>query len=173
MKRIFANQWVFSFALCSIIVVFMLDDTDRRILRHMQSAPSLSTPDLADQLGMTSARLSRRLDRLRKTGVLRGVRTKVDWRALGYEVEVSLRVTLDKTQPRAFDDFIEAARSIAEVIEIQTFLGRVDVRLSVVALEMVHYQQIYRDHILSLPHIADIEALMHVARIKSDESLPL
>lgn len=151
----------------------MLDDTDRRILRLMQSAPALSTPDLADQLGLSAARLGRRLERLRQNGVLRGVRTKIDWRALGYEVEVSLRITLDKTQPRAFDEFIEAARNIAEVIEIQTFLGRVDVRLSVIALDMVHYQQIYRDHILALPHIADIEALMHVARIKSDESLPL
>jgi len=38
---------------------------------------------------------------------------------------------------------------------------------------MAHYQSIYRNHILALPHIADIEALMHVARIKSDEVLPV
>jgi Lrp/AsnC family transcriptional regulator len=38
---------------------------------------------------------------------------------------------------------------------------------------MAHYQSIYRSSILMLPHIADIEALMHVARIKSNESLPL
>jgi Lrp/AsnC family transcriptional regulator len=151
----------------------MLDDSDRRILRRLQSDPEQSIPDLADALGMTPSRLSRRLDRLREQGVIRGVRAIVDWRALGFEVEVSLRVTLDKTQGRAFDDFIEAARLIAEVIEIQTFLGRVDVRLSVIARDMPHYQQIYRDQILALPHIADIEALMHVARIKSDESLPL
>ena len=151
----------------------MLDDSDRRILRRLQSDPEQSIPDLADALGMTPSRLSRRLDRLREQGVIRGLRAIVDWRALGFEVEVSLRVTLDKTQGRAFDDFIEAARMIAEVIEIQTFLGRVDVRLSVIARDMPHYQQIYRDQILALPHIADIEALMHVARIKADESLPL
>ena len=151
----------------------MLDDSDRRLLRRLQSDPEQSIPDLADALGMTPSRLSRRLDRLREQGVIRGVRAIVDWRALGFEVEVSLRVTLDKTQGRAFDDFIEAARLIAEVIEIQTFLGRVDVRLSVIARDMPHYQQIYRDQILALPHIADIEALMHVARIKADESLPL
>ena len=46
-------------------------------------------------------------------------------------------------------------------------------RLSVIARDMPHYQQIYRDKILALPHIADIEALMHVARIKAEESLPL
>lgn len=151
----------------------MLDDLDRRILRRMQFDPDQSIPDLADALGLTASRLSRRLDRLREQGILRGIRAVIDWRALGFEVEVSLRVTLDKTQTRAFDDFIEAARDIAEVIEIQTFLGRVDVRLSVIARDMPHYQQIYRDKILALPHIADIEALMHVARIKAEESLPL
>ncbi|MBO9401257.1 Lrp/AsnC family transcriptional regulator [Shimia sp. R9_1] len=151
----------------------MLDDLDRRILRHLQGDPSQSVPELADRLGLTTSRLSRKIDKLREAGILRGQRAVIDWQALGYAVEVSLRVTLDKTQSRAFDDFLEAARDIAEVIEIQTFLGQVDVRLSVIAKDMAHYQEIYRRRILTLPHIADIEALMHVARIKSDESLPI
>ena len=151
----------------------MLDDTDRRILRHMQHDPDLAIPELAEQVGMTAGRVSRRIDRLKEEGVLRGIRGVIDWQALGYEVEVSLRITLDKTQSRAFDDFIEEARKIPEVIEIQTFLGRVDVRLSVIAREMGHYQDIYRSSILALPHIADIEALMSVARIKDNEGLPI
>lgn len=151
----------------------MLDDLDRRILRHMQSDPEQSIPDLADRLGMTASRLSRRLEKLRDGGVILGQRAVINWRSLGYAVEVSLRVTLDKTNPRAFDEFIAAAREIPEVLEIQTFLGQVDVRLSVIARDMPHYQQIYRTRILTLPHIADIEALMHVARIKSDEVLPV
>jgi Lrp/AsnC family transcriptional regulator len=39
---------------------------------------------------------------------------------------------------------------------------------------MAHYQEIYRDRILTLPHIADIEALMQVATIKDKQrTLPL
>ncbi|AWZ20978.1 Transcriptional regulator, AsnC family protein [Roseovarius sp. EC-HK134] len=151
----------------------MLDDTDRRILRHYQHAPTLGASDLAERAGVTSATCARRLERMQQEGVIRANRAVIDWRALGYEVEVSLRITLDKTQPRAFDEFIDAARNVPEVIEIQTFLGRVDLRLSVIARDMAHYQQLYRSAILTLPHIADIEALMHVARIKSDEVLPL
>ena len=151
----------------------MLDDTDRRILRHYQHAPTLRAADLAERAGVTPATCARRLERMQQDGVIRANRAVIDWRALGYEVEVSLRITLDKTQPRAFDEFIEAARNVPEVIEIQTFLGRVDLRLSVIARDMAHYQQLYRSAILTLPHIADIEALMHVARIKSDEVLPL
>jgi Lrp/AsnC family transcriptional regulator len=151
----------------------MLDDIDRRILRHLQSAPTLTNAELSERCGLTTASCWRRLERLNQQGVILGQQAVIDWAALGYTVEVSLRITLDKTQTRAFDEFINAAREVPEVIEIQTFLGRVDVRLSVIARDIADYQQIYRARILTLPHIADIEALMHVARIKSDEALPL
>ncbi|WP_116597205.1 Lrp/AsnC family transcriptional regulator [Primorskyibacter marinus] len=151
----------------------MLDDIDRRILRHFQAAPETAAADLADRAGVTSSTLARRLERMRARGVLRGARAEINWPVLGYTVEVSLRVTLDKTQARAFDDFIEAAREVPEVIEIQTFLGQVDVRLSVIARDMGHYQDVYRSRILTLPHISDLDALMHVARLKTDETLPL
>ena len=150
-----------------------IDDTDRRLLRYLQAELQLSTADLAERAGMTAATCWRRLEKLRRGGVVKGFRAVVDWRALGYLVEVSLRITLDKTNPKAFDEFLEAARKLREVSEIQTFLGRVDVRLHVLARDMAHYQGIYRDKILTLPHIADIEALMHVADIKRDRALPL
>ena len=151
----------------------MLNDSDRRLLRQYQYAPDLSVADLAEQAGVTPGTCARRLDRMREAGIIRANQAVINWRALGYEVEVSLRVTLEKSVPRAFDAFLAAARDVAEVVEIQTFLGRVDVRLSVIARDMAHYQEIYRTAILALPHIADIEALMHVARIKSDELLPI
>ncbi|WP_297781642.1 Lrp/AsnC family transcriptional regulator [uncultured Roseovarius sp.] len=151
----------------------MFDDTDRRILRQYQHAPTLGPAELAERSGVAPATCTRRLERMQEEGILRANRAVIDWRALGYEVEVSLRITLDKTQPRAFDEFTAAARDVPEVLEIQTFLGRVDLRLSIIARDMAHYQQLYRSAILTLPHIADIEALMHVARIKSDEVLPL
>lgn len=151
----------------------MLDDADRRILRHMLADPELDSSTLASRAGVTPATLWRRLDRLRQRGILQGIEARVNWRALGYEVEVSLRFTLDKTEPRAFDVFTVAAREVPEVTEIQTFLGSVDIRLSVIARDMAHWQQIYRDRILPLPHVTDIEPLMLVATLKDSAELPL
>jgi Lrp/AsnC family transcriptional regulator len=68
---------------------------------------------------------------------------------------------------------LTAARGIRQVIAIQTFLGRVDVRLSVIAKDMADYQKLYRNEILNLPHISELEALMHVATLKTAEALPL
>ena len=151
----------------------MLDDSDRRLLRHLQADPAQPVTALAEAAGLPLATAYKRLERLQAGGILRGQRRAIHWPALGYAVEVSLRITLDKTDPRAFDTFLAAARAVPEVTEIQTFLGRVDVRLAVIARTMRHYQEIYRDRILTLPHIADIEALMQVATIKNRQTLPL
>ncbi|MFC3086333.1 Lrp/AsnC family transcriptional regulator [Tabrizicola soli] len=150
-----------------------IDDTDRRILRHWLSEPGLERSLLAERAGVTPATLWRRLDRLRVGGVIRSEGAAIDWRALGYAVEVSLRFALDKTNPRAFDEFIAAAREVPEVTSIETFLGRVDMRLTVIARDMGHWTGIYRDRILTLPHIAEVEALMLVSTIKETGGLPL
>lgn len=150
-----------------------IDEADRRILRHYLADPSMPRAHLAERAGVTQATLWRRLERLAAGGVIRPARGVINWRRMGYEVEVSLRFTLDKTNARAFDEFIAAAREVPEVVAIETFLGRVDVRLTVIARDMVQYQQIYRQRILSLPHIAEVDALMLIATIKETEGLPL
>jgi Lrp/AsnC family transcriptional regulator len=151
----------------------MLDAMDRALLRRWQAAPDLQPTELARELGLAQSVVSRRIERLREAGVLRGVHGVIDWRAMGYGVEISLRFTLDKAVPEALDRFLAAAREVPEVVEMQTFLGRVDARLAVIARDLGHWKALYRDRILTLPHIAEIEALMHVARVKTDAVLPV
>lgn len=154
-------------------MTFMPDPTDRRILRQLLADPAAANATLAERAGVTAASLWRRMERMREAGILRGVQARIDWRAMGWAVEVSLRFTLDKTNPRAFDEFVAALRQVPEVIEIQSFLGSVDWRASVIARDMAHWQQVYRDRILTLPHIAELDALMLVATIKDSEDLAL
>jgi len=45
--------------------------------------------------------------------------------------------------------------------------------LSVIARDMAHWQQIYRESILTLPHVTDSDALMLVSTIKDVQELPL
>ena len=149
------------------------DDTDKRILRHLLADPALPNAQLAERAGVTAATCWRRLERMQAAGLIAPPSAVINWRAMGYEVEVSLRFNLDKTEPRAFDEFLAAARDVPEVIAIETFLGRVDVRLNVIARDMAQYQEVYRRRILTLPHIADIEALMLIATIKNESALPL
>lgn len=149
------------------------DDIDRRILRLMQDAPEAPVAEIAERAGLSAGPCWRRIERMTKDGVILGRKLEIDLAALGYSVRVFLRVTLDKTAPHAFDAFLAAARALPEVLAIETLLGRVDVRMDVVARDLDHYREIYRDRILALPHIAEIEALMLVSEIKASDRLPL
>ena len=119
----------------------MLKDLDAQILRIYQSDPDIKMAQLASKAGTTPAVLSRRLARLRQNGQIVAKEAIINWQILGYKVEVSLRITLDKTHHSAFDNFMSEARKIEEVIEIQTFLGKVDVRLLLIAKDMDDYQK--------------------------------
>lgn len=150
-----------------------IDDIDRRLLRHLEEDAALPVAKLAERAGLAPGPVARRLEMLERSGVILGRRVDIDLRALGYEVRVFLRVTLDKTAPRAFDAFLAAAREVPEVVAIQTLLGRVDARMDVVARDLGHYQQIYRDRILALPNVSELEALMLVSELKGAGRLPL
>lgn len=151
----------------------MINQTDLKILKALQYDAGLPVSDLGKRAGVSPAIVTRRIAAMEKAGVIEGWTIDLDPRALGYEVSVSLRITLDKTVRTAFDGFIAAARDVPEVDEIQTLLGRVDVRLNVLARDLAHYQEIYRDKILALPHVLDIEALMLVSEVKTAHELPL
>jgi Lrp/AsnC family transcriptional regulator len=151
----------------------MLDETDRRILRSLLSDPDAPPAELSDRAGVTQATWVRRIERMTRAGAIRGQHAVPGWAELGYAVTVSLRVTLDKADPGAFDRFLAAAREVPEVTEIQTFLGRVDVRLAVLARDMEDYRRVYHDRILTLPHIADIEALLDVSRVTTRQVPPI
>lgn len=151
----------------------MLDDTDRRILRQMQADPDASVVTIAERAGLSHAPCWRRIGRMERDGVILGRRAIIDQRKLGFEVEVFLRITLDKTARNAFDAFIAEARKIEEVRTIQTLLGRVDVRMDVLARDLAHYQDIYKTRIMALPHLLDVEALMLVSELKNSQAVPV
>ncbi|MEM9229867.1 MAG: Lrp/AsnC family transcriptional regulator [Pseudomonadota bacterium] len=147
--------------------------TDRHILRLLQEDASQPMARIAEATGTSPAAAWRSVERLTATGILKGTRAQIDMRALGFEVQVFLRITLDKTTPNAFDIFISEARRIPHVQSIETLLGRVDIRMDVLARDLAHYQEIYTTRILALPHIADIEALMLVSELKNSSALAI
>lgn len=150
-----------------------LDSMDHRLLRLLQEDAMQSIAELANKAGMSAGTCWRRIEKLETAGVISGRKIVIDYAKLGYAVLVFLRITLDKTNGNAFEEFIQKARKIPEVEAIQTLLGRVDIRMDVRARDLKHYHEIYKSRVLALPHITDIEALMLVSEIKNTERLAI
>lgn len=122
---------------------------------------------------MSTSAFVRRLEKLERENVIRRKYALIDWARLGFSVKVFLRVTLDKTAPNAWGEFLDKAKTIPEIVVIETLVGRVDVRMDVMARDLEHYQDIYVEKILALPHISDVESLLLVSEIKDTRELPI
>ena len=92
-----------------------MDEMDRKIIRRMQSGLSDSPipyADAASELGLDTDELIRRLEEMRRSGVLRGVRAVLDQRKLG--IEGNVLVAWDVPEERV-DELGERFSSRSEV----------------------------------------------------------
>jgi Lrp/AsnC family leucine-responsive transcriptional regulator len=100
--------------------VVALDETDRRLLIELQEDARLSLAELGRRVGLSAPAVAERVRRLTDEGVIRGFRTDVDPRALGYALSAIVRV---RPAPRQLQKVAELARATAEVVECHRITG--------------------------------------------------
>jgi Lrp/AsnC family transcriptional regulator for asnA, asnC and gidA len=107
-----------------------LDDTDREILRLLQSDARTPFSEIARRIDMSSATVHDRVGRMEDAGVIEGYHASVNPKAIGYGVSalVGLRVEQGREE-----DALERLRDIEGVREIHLTTGEWDVMLRVVA----------------------------------------
>ncbi|ESS03169.1 MAG: transcriptional regulator, AsnC family [uncultured archaeon A07HR67] len=107
-----------------------LDDTDREILRLLQSDARTPFSEIARRIDMSSATVHDRVGRMEDAGVIEGYHASVNPKAIGYGVSalVGLRVEQGREE-----DALDRLREIEGVREIHLTTGEWDVMLRVVA----------------------------------------
>ncbi len=99
-----------------------LDEANRRLLAALQDDARLSLAELGRRVGLSAPAVGERLARLEQAGVIRGYHADVDPRALGYGLDVVLRV---RPAPRELRKVADLARSTPEVTECHRVTGDV------------------------------------------------
>ncbi|HEV7752061.1 MAG TPA: Lrp/AsnC family transcriptional regulator [Baekduia sp.] len=100
--------------------VVAVDETDRRLLIELQADARLSLAELGRRVGLSAPAVAERVRRLTDDGVIRGFRTDVDPRALGYTLSAIVRV---RPAPRQLQKVAELARATPEVVECHRITG--------------------------------------------------
>jgi DNA-binding Lrp family transcriptional regulator len=77
-------------------VVSNIDDLDLKILNLLLSNGKLSYRKLAQRLGVSTATIMARVNRLEKTGAVRKYSAVLDYEKLGYDVSVIIDVRVSK-----------------------------------------------------------------------------
>lgn len=135
-----------------------IDDIDRAILRHLATRADLPAAELGRLVGLSQPAAWRRVERLRKAGVIKGRRLDLDREKLGFGVTVFLGVKLATKGRVSLEDFERAVTAIPEVQTVEHVLGLYDFRLRVVARDLADFERVLRRRLMTLPGVGDIEA---------------
>jgi len=155
-----------------MFLVKRMDQKDRKILRILQKDAGLSMNELADRSAMSKTAVWRRVKSLEDSGVIRKRVTLLDSEALGFSLTIFALVRTNQHSDLWFTKFKQAVLSIPEIQEFHRTSGDLDYLLRIVARDMRHYDEIYKQLIREVD-FADVSSTFVMETIKSETELPI
>lgn len=147
-----------------------LDETDRAILRILQTDARTPFSEIARQIDMSSATVHDRVGRMEDAGVIEGYHAKVNARevGLGTSAFVGLRV-----QQGREENALERLREIEGVQEIHLTTGEWDVMLRVFAEDTDALRELMFDEIAEIDGFSRSQTMVILGTDFEDRSLSL
>lgn len=121
-----------------------IDRTDRRILDIVQHNNLTPHRKIAESVGLSTPAVTRRLQRLRREGIIREDVSLVDAAALGRPLTVIAQVSLDREGPADIDALRESFRCCPQVQHCYYVTGDTDFILILNVSDMAEYEELTR-----------------------------
>ncbi len=150
-----------------------LDAIDAKILDLLQQDASLSIADIAERVGLSSSPCWRRIERLKKVGIITGQVTLLDREKLGLSFEVIASVKLQLPTRENLEKFELAVVKWPEIVDCVTVTGAVDYMLRIITTDMHAYDDLLRDKILALGLVSDVQSRIVMRVAKRTTAAPL
>ena len=147
-----------------------VDSLDAKLLELFSAEPRIGVLEASRRLGVARGTVQARLDRLERSGVVRGWGPELHPEALGYGVTAF--VTLEIRQGGGHDPVGEHLAKIPEVIEAHTITGPGDLWCRVVARSNRDLQRVL-DSVVSFPGIDRSATMITLATQVEPRLLPL
>lgn len=150
-----------------------LDAIDRKILRVLQADASLSTSDIAEQVGISQSPCWRRVQRLKDEGVIRAQVALLDRKKIGLNAQVFAQVKLNAHGRQHLEEFSDAIRRFPEVLECYVLMGTVDFLLRIVTADIEAYERFFFEKLSRVAGIQEVNSVVALSEIKATTALPV
>ena len=150
-----------------------LDRTDKTILRALQRDASVSNVALARKVNLSAPACLRRVDRLKKLGLIAGIVALLNPRALEAGMVVMIGVVLDRSTPDSFAAFEKAAAKISGCMECHVITGEFDYFMIVRTRDNDSFNRLHAEQLLHLPGVRQIRSFMGLKQVLSTTQFPI
>jgi len=128
-----------------------MDRIDREILAQLEQDGRLTVTELAARINLSVSPCHRRLRELERAGVIVGYRAIIDAESVGLGFQALVFASLHQGDRDTVAAFEEKVAAIGQVIQAQRLFGDPDYLLRVVAADLPSFQQLYDEHLATLP----------------------
>ena len=149
-----------------------LDDLDRKILHEVQLNNQLTSAQVSERIGLSPTSTQRRLNRLRREGIIEGDVAIVSAEAVGRSLMMMISVTLERERSDIIDHFKASVRREPVVMSAYYVTGDTDFVLIISARDMQEYEQFTRDFLYDNPDIKGFKTSVVMDRIKASFYIP-
>ena len=149
-----------------------IDALDCKILTLLQQDASLSTAEIADNVGLSTTPCWRRIQKLEKDGVIEKRVTLLDRNKLNVGVDVFVAIKSGDHSHEWLERFAEAVRGFTEVVEFYRMSGEIDYLMRVVVPDIAAYDEFYKRLIMQVD-MTDVSSSFAMERLKYTTLLPL
>lgn len=115
----------------------------------------------------------RRLHELERSGAITGYYARLNASALGLTFEALVFVTMRYEDRDTIAAFEQAVQQVPHIVSAQRLFGDPDYLLRVVARDQAAYQQLYDEHIATLPGIQRLSSTLVMKSLVEARPLPL
>lgn len=151
---------------------FLIDQTDRTILRVLQHDPALSQRALAERVGLSQNACWRRLQAMRAAGVISGQTLKLDPARIGLGLTVFVMIRIRHHSADWLKLFRRTVSDIPNVIDFYRIAGDYDYMLKVVAEDMNDFDRVYQ-RLIEKVELDTVTSFMTMEKIADQRDLPL
>ena len=149
-----------------------MDQTDAKILDILQTNASLSTAEVADQVGIDEQICADRIQRLEDEGVILEQVALVDARKVGANMTAFVAITTPEHSTEWLEEFHATVANLPEVVEFYRMSGQVYYLLRVVVPDIDAYDAFYKKLIASAK-LKDVSSTFAIEQIKFTSKLPI
>jgi Lrp/AsnC family transcriptional regulator len=149
-----------------------MDRIDRRILTCLQADATLSTSEIAEQVGLTTTPCWRRIQNLEREGIIKRRVVLLDRHRLNVGVDVFVAIRTNQHNAKWLERFAAVVNEFPEVVEFYRMSGEMDYLIRVVVPDIAAYDAVYK-RLIDQVDIADVSSMFAMEQIKYTTELPL
>ena len=150
-----------------------IDAFDLKILQIIQENNKITSEVLAKEVGLSSSACQRRINSMRKAGIIQKDISIIDRNFIGRKITIVVQVLSDKEGIEYDDEFKKTMLKAPEVMQCYYVTGDYDYVLIATFKDMVEYEIFTKKYFLENSNIKRFSSMVVMNRVKENLSIPL